>query len=65
MTGKISLLSQISAVQTAAEGRLPSSGSARDLLEQHLKAALSTLQFVKMHEQEFRAYMAARKGDRP
>ncbi|MBP1844788.1 hypothetical protein J2046_003055 [Rhizobium petrolearium] len=67
MAGKISLLSQIAAVQTVADNNFASwaNRSARELQQEHLRAALDTLKFVKAHEADFRAYMAARQGGKP
>lgn len=63
MTAKISLISQIAAVQAAAEGRTFTARSAAERLHQdHLQAALETLRWVKAREAEFRAFVEHRNG---
>ena len=67
MAGKISLLSQIAAVQTVADNNFATwaNRSTRELQQEHLRAALDTLKFVKGHEADLRAYIAARQGGKP
>jgi hypothetical protein len=57
MKAKISLISQIAAVEAAAEGRSFSARSGAERLHNdHLQAALATLKWVKTCEDELRAF---------
>jgi hypothetical protein len=63
MTAKISLISQIAAVQAAAEGKTFSARSGAERLQQdHLQAALETLRWIKAREADFRAFVENRSG---
>ncbi len=63
---KISLLSQMAAVEAAATGApIAARSSAEDLHRSHLQAALATLRWVKAHEHEFRTLLAQRQGAKP
>lgn len=66
MTQKISLTSQMAAVQAAADGRsFQSRSAAEDLQRRHLQAALATLRWVKSHEEDIRAFVTIRQGGKP
>lgn len=65
MTAKISLISQIAAVQAAAEGKtFPPRSGAGQLQQDHLQAALATLRWIKTCEADLRAFVENRKGGR-
>lgn len=65
MTAKISLISQIAAVQAAAEGRNFLTRSADERLQQdRLQAALATLRWIKTCEADLQAFVALKKGGR-
>ncbi len=57
---KVSLPSQIGAVEAITTGKFPlvaSSQSARDLMMQHLTAAAQTLHWIQAHEAEIRDFV--------
>ena len=64
---KVSLSSQIAAVEVVISGRSATfSGSKRDLHRDHMLAALRSLQFLQRHEAAIRALAEKRRtgGDR-
>jgi hypothetical protein len=63
MKAKVSLISQIAAVQAAAEGKSFAARSGAERLQQdHLQAALTTLRWVKACEADLRAFVEQRNG---
>jgi hypothetical protein len=53
---KVSIQSQIAAVEAAADGKTSTlRGNARELLIDQLRAAAQTLRFIRRHEAEIRA----------
>lgn len=64
---KVSLMSQIGALENVVNGRYPvihGSMATRQLINEQLTAALETLRWVKANEAEFRAWAAERKAGR-
>jgi hypothetical protein len=67
MSGKVSIQSQIAAVDAVASGRVPviaTSVSQRELLQTQLGSAAQTLRWLALHETVVRAYVESRKGSR-
>jgi len=67
MSAKISLQSQIGAVEAVASGRLPvvaTSTSQRELLQAQLSSAVQTLRWLAQNEAAIRAFVESRKGGR-
>ncbi|WEO73817.1 hypothetical protein [Agrobacterium vitis] len=67
MSGKISLRSQIAAVEAVASGRMPviaTSTSQRELLQKQLASSAQTLRWLAQYETEIRAFVNSRKGGR-
>lgn len=65
---KVSLASQIAAIDAISSGQFPivaSSNSKRALLLDQLQAVALTLRLVQRHEAEIRAAIEAKKGSRP
>lgn len=65
---KVSLASQIAAIDSITSGQFPivaSSNSKRALLLDQLQAVALTLRLVQRHEAEIRAAIDAKKGSRP
>ncbi|MBA4799396.1 MAG: hypothetical protein H2043_18510 [Rhizobiales bacterium] len=65
---KVSLASQIAAIDAITSGQFPivaSSNSRRALLLDQLQAVALTLRLVQRHEAEIRAAIDAKKGSRP
>uniref|UniRef100_A0A7C1SYX9 Uncharacterized protein n=1 Tax=Agrobacterium albertimagni TaxID=147266 RepID=A0A7C1SYX9_9HYPH len=65
---KVSLASQIAAIDAITSGQFPivaSSNSKRALLLDQLQAVALTLRLVQRHEPEIRAAIDAKKGGRP
>ncbi|MGC4408730.1 hypothetical protein D4A92_00525 [Rhizobium rosettiformans] len=65
---KVSLASQIAAIDAITSGQFPivaSSNSKRALLLDQLQAVALTLRLVQRHEAEIRAAIDAKKGSRP
>jgi ABC-type phosphate/phosphonate transport system substrate-binding protein len=67
MSGKVSIQSQIAAVDAVASGRVSvivTSVSQRELLQKQLGSAAETLRWVAQNEASVRAYVESRKGGR-
>lgn len=67
MSGKVSIQSQIAAVDAVASGRvavIATSVRQRELLQTQLRSAAQTLHWLAQHETAVRAYVESRKGGR-
>ncbi|WP_440410695.1 hypothetical protein [Neorhizobium petrolearium] len=60
---KVSIQSQIAAVEAAAFGKAATyRGTQKDLHQEHLRAAAQTLRFVRRNEDAIREMAEGRKG---
>lgn len=60
---KVSIQSQIAAIEAAADGKAASyRGTQKELHVDHMRAAAQTLRWVRRYEAEIRAMVEGRKG---
>ena len=61
---KVSLQSQISAIELVINGQAQQmSGARKSLFQDHVRAAVDTLRWLKRHEADIRAFVEQKRGD--